>query len=243
MEKISVIIPFYNEEKYIKQCLDSVINQTYKNLEIILINNNSTDETINIVKNIKDSRIKILNCNRQGVSYARNQGIKKATGRYIAFIDADDFWIKDKLEKQIKFIKENNYKFIYSDYIYLKNKKQKRVIVPKSLTYKQAIKNTTIFTSTVMIDTKYIKKKIIEMPPLKRGEDSATWWQILKTGITAYGMNEPLSYYRIKEKSLSSNKIKSLISTWKIYKLQDFNIIKKLYCFICYIINATKRRI
>lgn len=243
MDKITVIIPFYNEEKYIIQCLDSVINQTYKNIEILLINNNSTDKTLKIIKEKKDKRIKILNCKKQGVAHARNVGIKKATGRYITFLDADDYWLKDKLEKQIKFIEENNYRFIYSDYLYNKNGKQKKVSVPKSLTYNQAIKNTTIFTSTVMIDTKYINKKIIEMPLLKRGEDSATWWKILKTGITAYGINEPLAYYRIKNNSLSSNKLKSVISTWKIYQLQDINIIKKIHSYMCYIINAIKRRI
>lgn len=244
MEKISVIIPFYNEEKYIKECIDSVINQTYKNIEIILINNNSTDNTLNIIKKINDERIKIYECNQQGVSHARNVGIKKATGRYICFIDSDDYWEKEKLEKQIKFIKENKYKFIYSDYMFLKkNGKKKRVKVPKSLTYKQAIKNTCIFTSTVMIDTKYIEKKYINMPPLKRGEDTATWWQILKTGVTAHGINEVLAYYRLKKNSLSSNKIKSVIGTWKIYNLQNMNIIKKIYCFIFYIVRATKRRI
>ena len=108
---ISVIIPFKNTEKYIKECLESVLNQTYKNIEIILINDHSTDKTLNIIQKYQDKRIKILNLKEEtGTANARNLGIKKANGMYISFIDSDDIWEKDKLEKQLIFKKQKNKK-------------------------------------------------------------------------------------------------------------------------------------
>ena len=219
MEKVSVIVPIYNSRKYLKDCFNSIVNQTYKNLEIIAINDCSSDKSLKVVKKYKDKRIKIINLkNNNGVAFARNKGIEEATGDYICFIDSDDYWNLKKIEKQVKFMKDNDYTFIYSDYEYLKiNGKRHRVYVPKSITYKEALKNTTIFTSTVMFNMKYLKKEDIYMPLIKRGQDTACWWQVLKKGITAYGINEVLSIYRVGEKSISSNKLKAIIRTWKIY--------------------------
>ncbi len=244
MEKVSVIIPVHNTEQYLKECLDSVVNQTYKNLEIILINDASTDNSIDIINKYKDKRIKVINMkHNSGVAIARNTGVDKSTGDYICYLDSDDYWELNKIEKQVDFIKKNNYEFIYSDYSYLYNNKIKRVKVPKSITYKKALKNTTIFTSTVMFNMKKLNKKDIYMPNIKRGQDTATWWKVLKKGITAYAINEVLAYYRITDKSLSSNKYTALKRTWNIYKLEDLNIVKRAYYFMCYIINAIKRRI
>lgn len=239
-------MPVYNEENFILDSINSVLNQTYKNFELLVIDNASADNSIKFVRNIKDNRIKIITIkDNQGVSYARNIGIKKAQGDYICFLDADDYWVKEKLEKQVQFMKKNNYEFIYSNYMYVHRDgtEKKLVKVPLVLNYKKALKNTTIFTSTVMLNMNKLKKNIVYMPNLKRGQDTATWWQILKTGINAYGMNELLAYYRLKGKSLSSNKILALKRTWKIYKLQNICFIKRLYYFTFYIINAIKRRI
>ena len=105
MKKVSVIIPLYNEEKYITACVESVINQTYKNLEIIIVDDKSTDNSLKIVKNIKDKRIKIISLKKNaGVANARNKGVEAATGDYICFLDSDDFWDKTKIEKQIKLL-------------------------------------------------------------------------------------------------------------------------------------------
>lgn len=158
-------------------------------------------------------------------------------------MDSDDYWKLNKIEKQVKFIETNDYSFIYSGYEFLKNNKTHVAHVPYSINYNQALKNTTIFTSTVMFNMNYLKKEDIFMPNIKRGQDTATWWQVLKKGITAYGINEPLSIYRVGEKSLSSNKLKALKRTWNLYKREDTNYIKRIYYFIFYIINAVKRRI
>ncbi len=243
--KVSVIIPMYNSEKYIEKCINSVIEQTYNNIEILIINDCSTDSSLNIVKNIKDERIKVITfTENKGVSIARNEGINLATGDYICFIDSDDFWVKEKIEKQLEFIEKNNYEFIYSNYSFFRNEKiLKTTHVPLKLTYEQAIKNTTIFISTVMLDMKKLKKEDLYMPNLKIGQDTSVWWKILKKGVTAYGMDEVLTYYRVSNKSLSSNKIKAVLGAWKIYLREDMNFFKRLYCFMCYIKNAIDRRI
>ena len=147
------------------------------------------------------------------------------------------------MKKQVKFIEKNNYTFIYSNYAFLKNGKKHITNVPKSITYKEALKNTTIFTSTVMFNMKHLKKENIYMPLIKRGQDTATWWKVLKLGITAYGISDVLSIYRVGNSSLSSNKFKALKRTWDLYKLENVPFFKKIYYFNCYIINAIKRRL
>ena len=242
MKKVSIIIPVYNTSKYLEECINSVIKQSYKNLEIIIVNDNSIDDSLSIINSFNDKRIKVINLDENfGVSIARNKGVEASTGDLICFLDSDDYWYLDKIEKQVKFIE--NKSFIYSDYEYLKNGKRKRVKVPKIITYKEAMKNTTIFTSTVMFNMEYLSKEDIYMPNIKLGQDSSTWWKILKKVNIAYGMNDVLSIYRVEGKSLSSNKIKSVIGTWKILKLEDINIFKRIWYFICYIFNASKRRI
>lgn len=242
MKKVSIIIPVYNVSGYIKECLDSVINQIYKNLEIIIINDNSTDNTMEIINSYKDKRIKAVNLDKNsGVSIARNKGVEISTGDYICFLDSDDYWNLEKIEKQVKFVKDKA--FIYSDYEFYNNGKKHRVSVPKSLTYKQALKNTTIFTSTVMFNMKYLSKEDLYMPNIKIGQDTSTWWRILKKVDKAYGMNEVLSIYRIHGISLSSNKIRAVKGAWNIYRLEDLNIFKRIYYFSHYLKNAIKRRI
>jgi teichuronic acid biosynthesis glycosyltransferase TuaG len=240
--KVSVIIPTYNSEKYLKECLSSVINQTYKNLEIIIVDDKSIDNTIKIIKKIKDKRIKLIELEKNsGVAIARNKGIEISTGDYICFLDSDDYWYKEKIEKQLKFIK--NKEFIYSEYLYLRKNKTHKAHVPKTITYKEALKNTTIFTSTVMLNMKYLNKQDIYMPNLKKGQDTACWWKILKKVNIAYGMQEVLSIYRVGNKSLSHNKIKAIKRTWNLYKQENIPLIKRIYYFMYYAFNATKRRI
>lgn len=244
MKKVSVIIPLYNEEKYIKECIESVVNQTYKNLEIIIVDDCSTDNSLKVVKKIKDDRIKIIKLKEnKGVANARNVGVEKATGDYICFLDSDDFWSKDKIKKQVKFIKGKS--FIYSSYAYTNKDGQviKVAKVAKKLAYKDAIKNTCIFTSTVMFDMNKVNKEDLHMPKLQIGEDTYVWWNVLKKGITAYSIDDVLVYYRQKGKSLSSNKIKAVKCAWNLYKLQDLSFPKRIYCFTNYLVNATLRRV
>ncbi len=243
MKKVSVIIPMHNSSKHIEECIDSVINQTYKTLDIIVVDDNSSDDSVDIVENKKDVRIKIIKLHKNvGAAIARNNGIKEAKGDFICFLDSDDYWNLEKIEKQVKFIEENNYKFIYSGYEFLRNNKTHIVHVPKCIKYNEALKNTTIFTSTVMFNMQYLNKKDIYMPNIK-SEDTATWWQVLRSNNIAYGIDEVLATYRVGEKSLSSNKLKALKGTWDLYKRENISFINKLFCFNCYVLNAIKRRI
>lgn len=244
MKKISVIIPIHNSSKHIKECLESVINQTYKNIEIIVVDDASKDNSLEVVKNIKDNRIKIIELKENvGAGKSRNKGIEEATGDYICFLDSDDYWLLDKIDRQIKFIEENNYIFIYGGYDYLKNGRRKKAKVPKSMNYNQLLKNHAIFTSTVMLNMSYLKKEEIYMPDIKRGQDYGAWWNILKKGITAYAITDTIAIYRVGEKSLSSNKFKAIERTWKLFKRENLSYIKRVYYFINYAINAMKRRL
>ncbi len=244
-EKVSVIMPVYNNGKYLKECLESVINQTYKNLEIIIIDDKSSDNSLEVISRFNDKRIKIIKLRKNsGVAIARNKGVEIATGEYICFIDSDDFWDLDKIKKQVEFMKQNDYTFIYGDYVYVKDGKIKRVCVPKSINYKEALKNTTIFTSTVMLSMEHLDKKDIYMPNIRRGQDTATWWNLLRIGIRAYAINEVLAFYRVGNKgSLSHGKFRALRRTWNIYKTQDLNLPQRMYYFSHYLKNAIARRI
>lgn len=244
MKNISIIIPMHNSAKHINQCINSILNQTYKNWEIIVIDDASEDESVELVKKYNDNRIKIIELKENvGAGLARNKGIEVANGDYICFLDSDDYWVLDKLEKQIKLMEQNNYTFIYGGYDYLKNGIRKKAKVPSSLNYNQLLKNHSIFTSTVMLNMEHLKKEDIFMPDLRRGQDMATWWKILKKGIVAHGITETLAIYRVGEVSLSSNKLNAIKRTWNLFKNEDLKYFKRLYCFSCYALNAVKRRV
>ena len=242
MVKVSVIIPMHNSSKFIIECINSVINQTYKNLEIILIDDKSTDDTLKKVSSIKDKRIKLIKLKyNSGAAVTRNKGIEESTGDYIAFLDSDDFWVNDKIEKQVKFIKDKT--FIYSKYIYFKENKTHVADVPLSYTYNKLLKNSGIFTSTVMLNMKNLTKEDVYMPNIKRGQDYGCWYKVIKKVGKAYGIDEPLAYYRVGNDSLSSNKLKAIKRTWNLYKMEKLPFYKRLICFICYAFNAVKRRL
>ena len=249
-ELVSIIVPVYNSEKFIDDTIKTVKEQTYKNWEMLLINDCSTDNSAKIITKYKndDKRIKLINLEKNsGAAVARNIGIEEANGKYIAFLDADDLWKKEKLEKQIKFMKENNYVFTFTGYEFANEEgigNGKIVNVPEKINYKQALKNTTISTITVIFDVEQLGKKIIKMPDIRKGQDTATWWKILKKNVIAYGLNENLSIYRRSNNTLSSNKIKALQRTWNLYRnVEKLNIFYCLYNFFWYIFHAIVRRI
>ncbi len=247
---VSIVMPSYNSEKYISESIESVINQTYKNWELLIVDDCSTDKSVLIIKKIMkcDARIKLIENNKnKGAAHTRNNGIRSSKGRYICFLDSDDLWNKDKLTKQVNFMKRTMCSFSYTSYEFADSNgvpSNKIVNVPAKINYRQALKNTTIFTSTVMFDTKFLPKENIYMPDIRRGQDTATWWKVLKKIKYAFGMDEVLSYYRRVENTLSSNKIIALKRTWNLYRnTEKFNFFISLYYFIWYIFNAIKRRI
>lgn len=248
-ELVSIIVPVYNCEEYVKETIESIENQTYKNWELIIIDDNSTDNSLKIIKEkVKENKEKIKYIHlteNKGVAIARNTGLEIAQGNYIAFLDGDDVWKENKLEEQMQFIKQNDYGFTFTSYTYLKENGNKDVKkIPKKITYKEALKNTTILTSTVIIDTNKIDKKLLVMPNIRKGQDTATWWQILKNGNTAYGLDKRLTLYRVRNNSLSFNKVKALKRTWNLYRnVEKFSVLKSSYYFLHYMWNAALRRI
>ncbi|MGL4865849.1 MAG: glycosyltransferase family 2 protein [Cetobacterium sp.] len=241
---VSVIMPAYNAERFIKESIESVISQSYKNWELLIINDFSNDLTQLIIKDYckKDKRVKLLEQEEnKGVVKARNRGIKESKGKYIAFLDSDDLWENDKLEIQIKYMQDNEVYMTYTGYSYISENGDfiKEICVPKSLNYKQALKGNQIGCLTVIID----KSKIgnFEMPNLKH-EDYATWLNILKNNTVAYGILENLAKYRKVNNSLSSNKLKTIGWTWNILKNnQKLNSIVSLYYLLCHIKQALKK--
>lgn len=247
---VSIITPVYNAEAFVKDTIETVRAQTYDNWELLLVNDCSGDNSKKIIEQYekKDKRIKLINLEvNSGSAIARNKAIEKSKGRYIAFLDADDLWVKKKLEKQIAFMRENKSAFIYSNYEFAdENGKPngKIVVVPKTINYNQALRNLIIWTSTVMIDTSLIKRDSVRMPNVKRGQDMATWWALLKQVNHADGMQEVTAYYRRYANSLSANKIKALQRTWVLYRqIEKMNLAKSICCFIPYVFNAIKKRI
>lgn len=246
---VSIIIPVYNAEKFIDKTINTVLNQTYTNWELLLVNDCSTDNSKKLIqKYLKDERIRLINNKTNSkAAISRNNGIKKAKGRYICFLDADDLWDKEKLEKQVKFMNEKDCAFSFTGYEFAdENGKPngKKVFIPEIITYKQALKNTTIWTSTVMFDMNKLSKEDIYMPNVARGQDTATWWKVLKKVNYAYGLKDVLSFYRRTNDSLSANKFVALKRTWNLYRnVEHLNIFYSFYCFCFYAIKAVKRRV
>ena len=249
-ELVSIIIPMYNAEKYIGQTIKSILTQTYKNYEIIIVDDNSTDKSVEVVSKLisqENSKIRLISDQKLGTAArARNCGIKAANGRYICYLDADDLWKPTKLEKTIALLNKRNGAFAFTAYEFgdeFAKGTGKIVRVPQTLSYEKALSRTIIFTSTVMFDMKKISKEEIYMPDIK-SEDTASWWKILRSGYTAYGLNENLVTYRRLEKSLSSNKIEAIRRIWFLYRKQEkLPLLKSIICLFGWAYRATFRRL
>ena len=245
---VTVVIPVYNSEKYISKTIYSVINQSYQDIEIIVVDDCSTDGSLEIVKQLKSEYpiIRVIAFEENlGVAHARNKGIDVAKGQFIAFIDADDLWKPDKLEKQVSFMLENKYDFTFTSYEYISEEgvyKNKIVKVPERINYNQLLKNHIIGCSTVVINIDRIGK--FQMPLLRKGQDTATWLKLLKTMDFAYGIDIPLMAYRIRTDSLSNNKFKAIHRTWILFRRSENKaFFTSLYLLIRHIINAVKKRV
>jgi teichuronic acid biosynthesis glycosyltransferase TuaG len=182
-----------------------------------------------------------------GAAQARNKGIRASKGAFLCFIDADDLWQPDKLTSQLDFMAETDAAFSFTSYVFAnaEGKPNGKVVrVPSTITYKQALRNTTIWTSTVMFDMSKLTKDDVEMPDVKRGQDTATWWKVLKKIDKAYGMWKVMAIYRRSDKSLSSNKLTALKRTWNLYRnVEHLNFVRSSFCFMFYALNAAKRRV
>lgn len=250
-ELVSVIVPVYNAEKFILETLDSVAAQTYPHWELLLVEDGSSDGTVaaieEYVRQKKEKRIRLIRQpSNMGAARARNRGLQEAGGRYIAYLDADDLWVPRKLELQLGFMEDQGAAFAFTGYEFADENARgmgKVVRVPQTLSYRQALSNTTIFTTTVMFDTQKIPKELLEMPVMK-SEDTALWWKVLRNGYTAYGLDENLALYRRPGKTLSSNKLEAIRRIWKLYRdAEGLGIARSAWHFCFWAVRAVKRRV
>ena len=248
---ISIITPVYNAANFIKKTMEMVQAQSYTNWELLLVDDGSKDDSVSVIKSYlqenPDERIRLIEKGvNEGAALTRNRGIKEAKGRFIAFLDADDVWLPDKLELQMRFMEEKRAGFVFSAYEFGDEDAVgtgRIVHVPDRLTYQKALSRTVIFTTTVLLDTQKIPKELIYMPNVP-SEDSATWWQILRTGHVARGLDEVLAVYRRPGKSLSSNKLKAIQRIWYLYrKVEKLSLPSSCIAFVGWAYRATMRRI
>ena len=240
--KVSIITPVYNSEKYLNQCIQSVLSQTYQNWELIFVDDCSTDNSANLIKVFvnKDKRIKYVKLSENsGAGVARNKGIEASSGKYLAFLDSDDFWHEEKLNKQVFYLKSNKDSIVYSQYYIVvgdSNIPTYKIKSPKAISYKQMLRNDYIGFLTFMYDVEKIGK--IFMPEIRRRQDWAYKLKVLKVGHQANGIQEPLAYYRIGNSSLSSNKFKLIKYNFRIYNKElNFSLLKSMYFMIVFIFN------
>ena len=218
--QVSIILPNYNSHIFIKKTIRSVINQNFYSWELIIVDDASNEKTKIILKRIqryKKIRIYWLSKNK-GAGYCRNFAIKKSKSKYIAFIDSDDIWKKNKLKNQINFMKKNDHQFTYTNYETFGDK-NKKVNNPKKLSYSSFIKNTSIATSTMMIKREKIND--IKFTNTKICEDYYFKCKLLKKVNFAFCLNQYLTKYRVRKNSLQSNNLKNFYWIWKINR--DYN--------------------
>lgn len=245
--KVSVIIPCFNDSEFIKETIESVLNQSYKNLEIVVINDCSTDASLNIIKSFNDSRIVLIdNIENKGAAFCRNIGIKKASGEYIAFLDGDDVWEADKIEKQLYFMIDNNYDFACSKYIIIDetSKPIGRIVgAPKRITHKMLLRSAYIGCLTAMY-----KKEVypdLQIPDeIKKRNDYALWIKLTEK-CDCYCLNESLARYRKRSKSLSSTKKHKLLKYHKqmFMRVCGFSAFKASWYSMLNVFNYYIRRI
>jgi glycosyltransferase involved in cell wall biosynthesis len=237
---VSIITPAYNSEQFISQTIESVLCQTYTNWEMIIVDDRSTDNSVQIVEKYiqNDSRIKLIKLEKNsGPAIARNKAIEEAKGRYIAFLDADDHWLPEKLDRQIIFMHKNSLSFTYSSYHLIDENSQifGTFTTKEYITYKSMLKTCSVGCLTAIYDTQVLGKRY--MPNIAKRQDYGLWLQILKDINSTKGIIEPLATYRVLRNSVSSNKLTAAIYQWKIYRdVENLNLLKSIYYFVHYAI-------
>jgi glycosyltransferase involved in cell wall biosynthesis len=219
---VSIITPCFNSEKYISQAIQSVISQTHENWELLLVDDCSSDETYSVLSNFasQDVRIKAFKLDKNsGAGVARNYAIQKASGNYIAFLDADDLWKSEKLEKQLLFMENQNIPFTFSFYETIDeagNLRNETITTPYKITYKQLYFCNWIGNLTAIYSVDFFGK--IPISTIKKRQDWMLWLHIVKKIKTAIPVPESLAYYRVREDSISASKSKLIKYNFKVYR-------------------------
>lgn len=242
---ISIITPNYNTSKYIAATIESVQNQTYKNWELLIIDDCSTDNSVEIIKTFQknDARIKLLElAENNGPAVVRNKGIKIAQGSYLTFIDSDDIWFPNFIETSLNKVKHTE-GFVFASYHRLDEDLKpyyKDFIVPAKVNYSDILKSNSISCLTAFIDIKKLGK--LYMPEILYRQDMGLWLQYLKTINIAIGIKQPLAIYRIRKRSHSRNKLNLLKHQWNFYRnVAQLSMLKSMYYFLCWMFYGIRK--
>ena len=247
LPKVDIIVPNFNKGKYLKKCLDSVLRQSYKNWKLIIVDDNSKDFSLDVLKKYKNKKkIKDIELkNNKGPSFCRNLALKNSNNNYVAFLDSDDIWKSNKLHEQLNFMVKNNYDFTYSDYCtfydnHKKILKKNCTNLKNSFNYNEFILNTSINSSTIILKRKITKG--VKFEELNLLEDYIYKCQILKKKYLANKLNKVLAYYRVNESNRSKSKLKNLLFLWKVNKKYNrLNFFGNLKSLVCITFNSLKK--
>ena len=241
---VSIITPMYNAEKYVGQTINSVLSQTYENWEMLIVNDGSKDSSAEIVADYskKDSRVKLINQPNAGSAAARNNALRNAIGQFICFLDADDLWDNNFLEKQINFLKEKNAALVFSSYRRIDEQGEQKLepfIVPESVTYKALLKTCSISCLTALYDREQVGEQYFKDELKSLRDDFVFWLQALKKIKIAYGNIEILASYRVFANSTTGNKKKVIKPQFMVYyKVEKLGLIKSLYYLAHWAVNG-----
>lgn len=243
---ISVVMPAYNAEKTIRQAIGSVMAQTFKDWELLVVNDKSKDTTRDIILDLakSDGRIRYIENKRNlGVSETRNRGVSLACGQWIAFLDSDDAWEEQKLEEQVELFRKSGARFVFTGSAFMDQEGRRLdycLNVPEKVSFRQLLKQNVISCSSVLIE-----KALLERYPMASGdmhEDYAVWLGVLKNeGIEAYGVDKPLLIYRVSGASKSGNKAKAALMHWRVYRHIGLPLTSSAYYFVFYMVRNLKK--
>lgn len=238
MNKVTVVMPSYNCAGYISDSINSVLNQTYSNWELIIVDDLSTDSSLDVIKKYEalDSRIKLIEMSQNsGAALCRNRAVQEGVGDFIAFLDSDDIWMKDKLERQIKFMLENDYGITCTAYKQLNDQgsDMNKIFYPKKkVDYEGVLLSCPVGNSTVIYNCKKIGK--ILTPNIRKRNDDALWLKMLKKEPYIYGIDDILMCYRVRPGSISHNKLGLVKYHWILYRDIEKLSVRKSIFHICY---------
>ena len=239
---VSIITPSYNSSKFINDCVNSVFSQTYKNWEMIIVDDVSTDRSVDIISTFckQDARIQLHQLlDNSGAAIARNKAIELAQGTFIAFLDSDDLWLPKKLEYQLDFMLKNKYSLSYTSYEIINeegNLTNKIINCKDKLDYKRMLYSNEIGCLTAMYNQDILGK--IFMPEIRKRQDYGLWLKILKSEMYAFGLTTVLAQYRNRSKSMSNNKAEMLKWNWNLYKnVENLSYFRATYYTVCNVIH------
>lgn len=244
-ELISVIMAAYNAEDTIAESLRSALAQSYRNIEIIVVNDASTDSTALIAQDFSrcDNRVRVISHTiNRGVSASRKDGLASARGGWIAILDSDDLWSPKKLELELSAQRETNADLIYTGSAFINETgtpKDWCLRVPETVTYHSLLKQNIVSNSSVLVKKELLETYFVNNDRIH--EDFAVWLHMLKNGVAFRGIDQPLLIYRIRESSKSGNKLKSAVMNWKTYRYMGLSVPASCYYMFCYIMRGLSK--